>query len=89
MATYVPFSKLTALRRERGLSRAELGAVVGKSRFAIGKYERGERIPPLHVICALMNWSDGLLSFEDFAAGECQSTSHPQRSNDERSAPEH
>lgn len=32
-------------RRERGLSEAELGALVGLSEHAIRKYENGERTP--------------------------------------------
>lgn len=37
-------SRIRALRKERGLSRDELGELVGLDREAIGRIERGERM---------------------------------------------
>jgi transcriptional regulator with XRE-family HTH domain len=58
--------KLKALRRQRKLSRAALGAMVNRSAVAMGKYERGEKSPPPEVIEALVAWSGGALSLSDF-----------------------
>jgi len=35
------------LRKERGLTQYELGDIIGKTHVAIGRYEKGERIPSL------------------------------------------
>ena len=44
---------LLKLRRERGMSQEELGALIGVSRQAVSKWETGEAMPDLHKLLAL------------------------------------
>jgi len=47
--------RLEELRKEKGLSKNELGALIGRGKDSgiIGKYERGENEPGMSVIFAL------------------------------------
>ena len=45
--------RIGALRRERGLSQAELAARLGISPSAMGMYEQGRREPPLELVVAM------------------------------------
>ncbi|GAA3941070.1 helix-turn-helix domain-containing protein [Chitinophaga oryziterrae] len=41
--------KIVFLRSEKNWSQKELGEYIGVSRDAVGKYERGEMLPPLDI----------------------------------------
>ena len=45
--------KLAALRRQRGLTQAELAAQLGLSKSAVSMYERGRREPELELLQAM------------------------------------
>jgi len=42
-------SKITELRKEKGLSRSELGESIGTSSAIIGRYERDEMLPSIEI----------------------------------------
>jgi transcriptional regulator with XRE-family HTH domain len=42
-------NKINQLRKERGLSREELGKVIGTSAAIIGRYERGDMKPSIEI----------------------------------------
>ena len=70
MDTYPKMHPLKAARKARGVSRCELAARLGRSIWAVGAYERGEKSPPPEIIEALIQWSDGELSLSDFVRSE-------------------
>ena len=48
--------KLAALRRERGLTQAELAAQLGISKSAVSMYERGNREPELELLESMADY---------------------------------
>ena len=50
--------RITALRKQAGLSQAELAKRVNVSASAIGMYEQGRREPPIDILVAMSNEFD-------------------------------
>ena len=48
--------KLTALRKQQGLTQAELAARLGISKSAVSMYERGNREPELELLQAMADF---------------------------------
>jgi transcriptional regulator with XRE-family HTH domain len=55
--------RVTLVREEKSLSRADFAALVGTSVDLIGKYERGETIPPLFVALKIAEVLDCSLDY--------------------------
>lgn len=59
-------SRITELRKEKGLSRSELGELIGTSSAIIGRYERDEMLPSIEIAQKIANALDVSI---DFLAG--------------------
>lgn len=61
--------RLKTLREERGLTMQKLGEEIGTSGVSIGYYERGERVPDIHILAKMCQFfgvtSDYLIGLED------------------------
>ena len=55
--------RLVSVRENKGLSRVELGNLIGVSNNMIGKYERGEITPPLEVATKIAEVLDCSLDY--------------------------
>lgn len=55
--------KITQLRKEKSLSQTELANIVGASREAISKYERGEAVPSVDVAARIADAFEVTIDF--------------------------
>jgi len=62
-------TQVTAMRKKKGLSQAELGKLVETSGDIIGRYERGEVKPSIEVVVRL---ADALGTSLDYLAGRTE-----------------
>lgn len=63
-------ANIATYRKKLGLSRAELGKKIGVTELGIGQYERGNRTPPIEILCKL---ADVLNIFVDELIGRTKS----------------
>ena len=68
--------KITLARKEKGLSRSELGKLIDTSSAIIGRYERGEMTPSIEVAAKLSKALDVSL---DYLAGNASNALKDQR----------
>lgn len=62
--------KITKLRKEKGLTQAELGEKLHVTFQAVSKWERGSSTPDFETMCLLAKFFDVPLSYFDPSAGE-------------------
>ncbi len=55
--------KLTVLRKEKGITQAELAEKLGYSDKAVSRWEHGETLPDINVLCELCVFYDVTLDF--------------------------
>jgi transcriptional regulator with XRE-family HTH domain len=55
--------RVTLVREKKGLTRVELGNLIGVSNNMIGKYERGETTPPLEIATKIAEVLDCSLDY--------------------------
>ncbi len=58
--------KLSEYRKSAGLTLGQFAEIVGVSDMAIGRYERGERIPRPKIMAQIWRVTDGAVSPNDF-----------------------
>jgi len=58
--------KLSEYRKSAGLTLGQLAEAIGVSDMAIGRYERGERIPKHKVMVQIAKITDGAVTANDF-----------------------
>ncbi len=67
---------LKRLRKEKGISRAEIAKILNMTENAFGTYERGEREPPIEKLCkiaaALHVTTDELLGYQVDEYEQCK-----------------
>ncbi len=66
--------KITKLRKEKGLTQAELGEKLHVTFQAVSKWERGSSTPDFETVCLLAKFFDVPLSYFDSSADESEST---------------
>ena len=79
-------SIITQLRDKKGISQSELADKSGVSRMMIGKYERGEAIPPID---AAKKNADALEVSLDYLVGNTSQTAFDKRTLERIEALEH
>ena len=62
--------KLKKWRKSANLTLVQLAEAVGVSDIAIGRYERGERIPQREIMAKIVRVTDGAVTSTDFYEGE-------------------
>ena len=61
MATFE--ERLTALRKEKGISQADLGEILGVTRWSVLNYEAGKNRPDYQGLMALADYFDVSLDY--------------------------
>ena len=61
MATFE--ERLTALRKEKGISQADLGEILGVTRWSVLNYEAGKNRPDYQGLIALADYFDVSLDY--------------------------
>lgn len=56
-------TKISALRKEKGLSQGDLAQKLGASREIIGKYERNENLPSIEMVAKMAQVFDVTVDF--------------------------
>jgi transcriptional regulator with XRE-family HTH domain len=73
--------KLETYMEKHGISKTEMGRLLDKDRTVIGRYQRGEVMPPVDVIQKIQEITDQAVRFDDWV-----SQSNPQPAEPERLA---